>query len=248
MRESDDDLVATGKGGGGGFGLRGRDEEDEFEAEADLKEEREGLRGGNGGAGAGRFLGGESRLMRGGGCFLAAESETCLGVGLGARGGGFRATGGFWRGTYGRGPSSTTQSLRSIRDVFLPSMGGDGEGEGGIIFIVAAAVDGRMGCERVEAVGESGDSRRSGGGLETTVAVEDCMASKAWTLALTAEEAMRAEREGEDARRGAREQQRSRADNAQPVACESGEQAGRAHSARQTPGPVAHVPEAPRGT
>ena len=125
---------------------------------------------------------------------------------------------------------------------------GDGEGEGGIIFIVAAAVDGRIGCERVEAVGESGDSRRSGGGLETTVAAEDCMASKAWTLALTAEEAMRAEREGEDAGRGARKQQRSRADNARPVACESGEQARRAHDARQTPGPVAHVPEAPWGT
>ena len=125
--------------------------------------------------------------MSGGGGFLTTESETCLEDGLGASGGGFRVTGGFWRGTYGRGPSSTTQSLRSMRDVFLPRIGGDGEGEGGTARIW---VEGRMGVN-VVAAGEMGASRRSGGVREETmVALEVCMASNAWTLALTADEAI----------------------------------------------------------
>ena len=159
--------------------------------------------------------------MSGGGGFLTTESETCLGEGLGASGGGFRATGGLWRGTYGSGPSSTTQSLRSMSDVFLPKIGGEGEGEGGTALIW---VEGRMGVN-VVAIGEMGVSRRSGGGREgTTVALEACMASNACTLALTADEAMLDDRpEGvqqrtEGARRGRRCSERRRRGKRRPWA------------------------------
>ena len=130
--------------------------------------------------------------MSGGGGLRTTESETCLWPGLGPSGGGFRATGGFCLGTYGRGPSSTTQSLRSISDVFLPRFGGDGDGEGGMDLRGVEGVEGTMG-EMEVAVGEIGVSRRSGGERETrTVALEDCMDSKACIRALTAEEAMAA--------------------------------------------------------
>jgi hypothetical protein len=37
----------------------------------------------------------------------------------------------FWRGGRGDGPSATTQSFRSIKDVFRPRSGGDDDGEPG---------------------------------------------------------------------------------------------------------------------
>lgn len=125
--------------------------------------------------------------MRRGGGFLAAESETCLGVGLGARGGGLRVRGVFCRGMYGRGPSSTTQSLRSMSEVLRPRFGGEGEGDGGMDM---TGVEGRIGVMDV-AEGDIGVSRRSGGDRGTTiVALEACMASNACIRAFTAEAAI----------------------------------------------------------
>ena len=175
MRESDDDLAgAVGSGGTGGRGLRDPELE-VFVGEMDFKDEYEAFRGGKGGAVG--VLGGESRLMSGGGGWRTTESETCLGVGLGARGGGgLRATGGFCLGTYGRGPSSTTQSFRSMSDVFLPRFGGEGEGEGGMDLPLVA--EGRMG-DIVVAAGETGVSRRSGGVLADMTGPPACMVSNA---------------------------------------------------------------------
>ena len=154
----------------------------------DLRDECDDFRGGNGGAG--RVLGGESRLMRGGEGLLTKESETCLGVGLGASGGGgLRTIGGFCLGTYGSGPSSTTQSFRSMSEVLRPRFGGDGDGEGGIDF--PGVGEGRMDAIEV-ALGEIGVSRRSGGDLEAMRGPPACMASKALMRAFTAEDAIAA--------------------------------------------------------
>lgn len=132
-------------------------------------------------------MGGESRLMRGGEGLFTKESETCLGDGFGARGGGLRGMEGFCLGTYGRGPSSTTQSLRSMREVLRPRFGGDGDGEGGIP--LPRVAEGRM--EDIEvAVGEIGVSRRSEGDLEVMTGPPACMASNAFIRALIAEDAM----------------------------------------------------------
>lgn len=153
----------------------------------DLRDEYEDFRGGNGGAA--RVLGGESRLIRGGEGLLMKESETCLGVGLGARGGGLRTIGGLCLGTYGSGPSSTTQSFRSMSEVLRPRFGGDGDGEGGIDF--PGVGEGRMGDIEV-AFGEIGVSRRSGGDLEAMRGPPTCMASKALIRDFTAEDVIAA--------------------------------------------------------
>lgn len=175
--------------------MRAREEEEELEGEADLRDEYDGFLGGKGGAA--RVFGGESRLMSGGGSLLTMESETCLGVGLTLcpSGGGLRATGGFCLGTYGSGPSSTTQSLRSMSDVLRPRLGGEGDGEGGMDLRGVEGEEGSMG-EMLVAVGDIGVSRRSGGDLGTTVPFDACIVSKACMRALTADEAMAASRDG----------------------------------------------------
>ena len=94
-----------------------------------------------------------------------------------------RATGGRCLGTYGRGPSSTTQSLRSMRDVLRPRFGGDGDGEGDMDF---KDVEGSIG-EMEVALGEIGVSRRSVGDRGMAVALETCMVSNACIRAFTAE-------------------------------------------------------------
>jgi len=50
------------------------------------------------------------------------------------------------------GPSSTTQSLRSIREVLRPRLGGDGEGDAGWS---KAAVRGDSGVSRIESMVEA---------------------------------------------------------------------------------------------
>lgn len=64
----------------------------------------------------------------------------------------------FWRGGWYGGPSSTTQSLRSIKDDFRPRFGGDGDGEPGMEW---GGVKGTI-VEKECACGEIGSSRMLG--------------------------------------------------------------------------------------
>lgn len=74
------------------------------------------------GLGLGFGLGGDSKLMRGGTIadWPLGAKTCCVGV-LDESAKPFRS---------GTGPSSTTQSLRSISDVLRPRLGGDGDGDG----------------------------------------------------------------------------------------------------------------------
>lgn len=76
----------------------------------------------------------------------AAERLAGLGLGLG-RGGVPRVMRGVKAFCVGVGPSSTTQSLRSIRDVLRPRLGGDGEGDAGWSNV---AVRGDSGVSKME--------------------------------------------------------------------------------------------------
>ena len=74
------------------------------------------------GLGLGFGLGGDSKLIRGGPLedWPWAAKTCCVGV-LDESANPFRG---------GTGPSSTTQSLRSISEVLRPRLGGEGEGDG----------------------------------------------------------------------------------------------------------------------
>ena len=91
----------------------------------------------------------------------------------------------------GEGPADVVLGTVLVEeyDADTSDDGEEGDGEGDMALMGAA--EGRIGG-RVVAFGEIGASRRSGGGRWTIVAFEDGIASKAWTLALTAEDAIAA--------------------------------------------------------
>lgn len=127
--------------------------------------------------------------MSGGACALGrrtTESETWRGSGLAQFVALFGLLGFFWRGTYGRGPSSTTQSLRSISDVLRPRIGGDGDGDLESDLLDDDGGEGAMG-KYVPDVGERGVSRRLGADLNAPACAGfiDASASNAWTLDFT---------------------------------------------------------------
>jgi hypothetical protein len=97
-------------------------------------------------------LGGDSRLIKGafGGTLALLLKPFCVGVlpsrmpfieaRLTMRGLGFSVVAPFLCGADNTGSSSAIQSARSIRDVFLPRFGGDGEGENCFVAVPATGV------------------------------------------------------------------------------------------------------------
>lgn len=149
VRVAGDDTGCSARGGragGGLMGLRGTEEDvvvDREAVEIDLREVYDGLRGGSGGTPDGLAEGGDdSRLMSG------ADGRDAMAMGPAVP----RCAGLVpWGGEAG---GSTTQSLRSIKEVLRPRMGGEGEGEG-----TAGAGRGRRGGED-GAMGEKATARR----------------------------------------------------------------------------------------
>lgn len=132
-------------------------------AAADLRVVYEGLRGGSCGGSCGAALSAVVRLVGLGlGCGLGGESKLMSGVPLGER----AVVKPCWVGVFesarpfadGWGPSSTTQSLRSMRDVLRPRLGGEGDGDG--------RVTTATGLSGAAVIGESGVSRMSEAALE----------------------------------------------------------------------------------
>lgn len=115
----------------------------------------------------------------------ATESDTCLCFTLSPSAPGLGGGGFFCRGAYGRGPSSRTQSLRSIRDVFRLR---DDEDVGELVrdFVDVAGVDGAIGKYALD-VGERGASSKLGADFDAfeLLGLVDAMASKALILDLT---------------------------------------------------------------
>lgn len=106
--------------------------------ETDLREVKEDFRGGRGGALVPEVgdifpfgLGGDSKFMSGAMSCPFALDPSCVGI--------VSLTSPFLAalccakpfGRGGDGPSSTIQSLRSIRDVLRPKLGGEGDGDAG---------------------------------------------------------------------------------------------------------------------
>lgn len=170
-----------GSGVAGAFGLRANDDVEELERDTDLREVYDAFLGGNGGA-AFWFVGGDSNCMRGGAGatdWRTIESDAWRTAPFTA---GFVPTGFFWRGAYGRGPSSSTQS--SINEVLRPRVGCDGDGERDIDFAEVDGVVGVMGKYALDD-GETGASSKLGADLLALLMVtglDDDNASKALIL------------------------------------------------------------------
>lgn len=114
----------------------------------------EGFRGGKGGALTDLVLGGDSRLMSG--AVEPARLFHALDVAVSA----FPFVNlPFWRGVKAGGPSSTTQSFKSISDDFRPRFGGDGDGD--LDEMDCGGVNGVI-VEKELATGEMGSSNRLG--------------------------------------------------------------------------------------
>lgn len=145
-------------------------------------DDRLGLRGGSGGARA-VFCGDGAWFRVISGVELADGMRGVVGglVIAPVDDGGFALCGrGGMGGKVCKGPSSTTQSLRSMSDVFAPSPGGSGDGD-----LDTDGLSAELGCigeyRRRLAVGEIGSSNGFGGGLRVGVVGIPCD-SKTWIL------------------------------------------------------------------
>jgi hypothetical protein len=146
------------------------------------KEERDGWRGGSGGARgfAAAVLGAVSSVMSGVVAFADGTRERTPGtVAAPVRGFAFAGRGGG-AGLVGAGPSGTTQSLRSMSEDLTPSAGGSGDGERECAGGCAANVGAMGECSCRAAVGEIGSSsgfpagvRPAVGGVVVVVVVVD---------------------------------------------------------------------------
>lgn len=142
-----------------GDSKEGLGEDGDADDEAELRDANEGFRGGRGGAlGADTALalGGDSRLMSGAPFiewFFRDSDTCCVGVRLSPE-----PLTCFVPLKRSAGPSSTTQSLRSMREVFRPKLGGEGEGD---VDLLLGDVDGKIrGTGKLAAEGVRGVSRR----------------------------------------------------------------------------------------